>query len=83
MLSPARGSATAGAAVVVGLLVVAATGRDGGRTPGVAGAGLNVTQTQVWVGLAVLLAVIAAVAHRLRPAPRAGGAAARDGEEAS
>ncbi|SEQ94332.1 ferric reductase-like transmembrane domain-containing protein [Streptomyces radiopugnans] len=60
----------AAAAFVVGLLVVAATGRDGGRTPGVAGAGLNVTQTQVWVGLAVLLVVIAAVIHRLRPAPR-------------
>ncbi|GAA3629412.1 hypothetical protein GCM10023079_19920 [Streptomyces chitinivorans] len=73
----------AAAATVVGLLVVAATGRDGGRTPGVAGAGLNVTQTQVWVGLAVLLAVIAAVVHRLRPAPRAGAAAARGGEDAS
>ncbi|MFP8941999.1 ferric reductase-like transmembrane domain-containing protein [Streptomyces fenghuangensis] len=72
----------AAAATVVALLVVAATGRDGGRTPGVAGAGLNVTQTQVWVGLAVLLAVIAVVVHRLRPAPRAGAAAARGGEDA-
>ncbi|WP_078592091.1 ferric reductase-like transmembrane domain-containing protein [Streptomyces megasporus] len=56
------------AAGVVVLLAVAVTGRDGGRTPGVAGAGLNVTQAQVWMGLAVLLATLCAVAYRLRPA---------------
>ncbi|PJE94484.1 iron reductase [Streptomyces carminius] len=58
------------AAGVVVLLAVAATGRDGGRTPGVTGAGLNVERWQVWTGLAVLLAVIAVVVYRLRPARR-------------
>jgi hypothetical protein len=67
----------AAAATVVGLLAVTATGRDGGRTPGVTGAGLNTTQTQVWAGLAVLVIVLAAVAYRLRPArpARTSGAA--------
>jgi len=55
------------AATVVVLLAVTVTGRDGGRTPGVPGAGLNVTQGQVWAGLAVLLATLCAVAYRLRP----------------
>ncbi|GAA2429248.1 ferric reductase-like transmembrane domain-containing protein [Streptomyces macrosporus] len=73
------------AATVVGLLVVAATGRDGGRTPGVTGAGLNVTQGQVWAGLAVLLVAVAAVVHRLRPTRRApaaseAGPSSPDGE---
>ncbi|MFD1833342.1 MULTISPECIES: ferric reductase-like transmembrane domain-containing protein [Streptomyces] len=77
----------AAASVVVGLLVVAATGRDGGRTPGVAGAGLNVSQAQVWAGLVVLLVALCAVTYRLRPARRApapedAGAAAGSGAAA-
>lgn len=55
------------AATIVVLLAVTVTGRDGGRTPGVDGAPLNVTQAQIWVGLAVLAAVIAVVAYRMRP----------------
>ena len=59
---------TAVAATVVVLLVVAATGRDGGRTPGVEGAGLNVTTVMVWGGLAVFVAVVGIAvvrAHRV------------------
>jgi hypothetical protein len=59
------------AATIVVLLAVTVTGRDGGRTPGVKGAPLNVTQVQVWVGLALLVVVTAAVAYRLRPVRQA------------
>ncbi|MTE22309.1 iron reductase [Streptomyces sp. TRM43335] len=74
------------AATVVGLLVVAATGRDGGRTPGVSGAGLDVTRTQVWVGLVVLLVVLAVVVRRMSPtrsAPKPARAPDRDGSATS
>jgi hypothetical protein len=43
---------------VVSLLLVTATGRDGGRTPGVAGADSGVTQAVVWVGFATFVVVV-------------------------
>ncbi|WP_084470408.1 ferric reductase-like transmembrane domain-containing protein [Jiangella gansuensis] len=48
-------------ATIVTILVVAASGNDGGRTRGVDGAGLNVTPGMVWTGLA-LFAVAATLA---------------------
>ncbi|WP_067970077.1 ferric reductase-like transmembrane domain-containing protein [Nocardiopsis trehalosi] len=58
------------AAVVVVLLAVTATGRDGGRTPGAESAPPVVTEGMVWLGLAVLLAVIAAAVAAVRRAER-------------
>lgn len=61
---------TAAAATILVLLFVAASGRDGGRTRGVAGAELTVTRTMIWAGLALFVVVVAAVvyrAHRARP----------------
>ena len=49
------------------LLLVAATGRDGGRTPDVDGAPLNITQPIIWAGFMVFVGVVAALvirAHR-------------------
>jgi len=43
-----------------------ASGRDGGRTPGVAGAALSVTQPMVWTGLTVTAAVVGAAVYRAR-----------------
>ncbi|QBI56372.1 ferric reductase-like transmembrane domain-containing protein [Streptomonospora litoralis] len=69
------------AAVIAVVLAVTFTGRDGGRTRGVEGAEMNVTQPMVWVGLALLLAtivaVVAAVARRRtgRSGPRRAAAA--------
>ncbi|MEN3535411.1 hypothetical protein AAH991_09905 [Microbispora sp. ZYX-F-249] len=71
------------AATIVVLLAVTVTGRDGGRTPGVKGAPLNVTQVQVWVGLALLVVVIAAVAYRLRPVRQAPSSVTGDGAGAT
>jgi hypothetical protein len=73
---------TAVAATVVVLLAVAATGRDGGRTPGVDGAPLNVTTVMVWAGLAVFVVVVSiavARAHRAAERQRAVRASAGDG----
>ncbi|MGC5616047.1 ferric reductase-like transmembrane domain-containing protein [Georgenia sp. Z1491] len=66
----------AATATILVLLLVAATGRDGGRTPGVDGAPLNTSQWMIWVGFAVFVVVAAAVvrAHlmgRVRVADRA------------
>ncbi|SDR10877.1 ferric reductase-like transmembrane domain-containing protein [Thermostaphylospora chromogena] len=66
---------SAAAATIVVLLAVAISGRDGGRTPGVEGAGLNVTQAMVWIGFAVFLVTVAAAVYRawrLAPAPGSG-----------
>lgn len=49
---------TAVAGAIAAVLVVVISGRDGGRTPGVDGAGLTVTQGMIWAGLAVLAAVL-------------------------
>ncbi|GAB2485754.1 ferric reductase-like transmembrane domain-containing protein [Promicromonospora xylanilytica] len=49
---------------VVVVLAVAGSGRDGGRTPGVEGAGLNVTPVMVWAGLAVFVVVVCAAVIR-------------------
>jgi len=49
---------TVAALTVVGLLLVTATGRDGGRSPGVAGADSGLTQATIWIGFAVFVAVV-------------------------
>lgn len=57
----------AATASILLLLLVAATGRGGGRTPDVDGAPLNVTQPIIWAGFAVFAAVVATLvirAHR-------------------
>ncbi len=62
------------AATIVMVLAVAASGRDGGRTLGVDGAGLNVTRTMVWIGLLVFIAAVTAFvyrAQRITPARQA------------
>lgn len=59
------------ASSIVILLIVTASGRDGGRIRDVKGAGLNVTQLMVWIGFAVFsLAVAAMVARAHRSANR-------------
>ncbi|NEE04390.1 ferric reductase-like transmembrane domain-containing protein [Phytoactinopolyspora halotolerans] len=58
----------AAAATIVVLLLVAASGRDGGRTPGAEGAGLNVTQPMIWAGLAAFIVAVTILVireHRL------------------
>ncbi|GAA4056102.1 iron reductase [Actinomadura miaoliensis] len=55
---------TCAAATIVVVLVVAASGRDGGRTPGVDGAGLNVTRTMIWIGFALFAAGVTAFVYR-------------------
>lgn len=52
------------AAAIVVLVAVPVSGRDGGRTRGVEGAGLSVTPAMVWLGLAVFLAVVALAGYR-------------------
>lgn len=69
------------AATVVTLLVVAATGRDGGRTRGVDGAPLNVTQAMIWAGLAVFAVVVTAAVVRAHRSARAAQAGRRDPDE--
>ncbi|MFW5415874.1 ferric reductase-like transmembrane domain-containing protein [Nocardiopsis sp. CNT-189] len=64
-LARLAGRAAAALAVPV-LLLVAATGRDGGRTPGEEAGDMLVTRPMVWAGLAVLLTVLAAVAIAVR-----------------
>lgn len=62
----------AAAATVVVLLLVAATGRDGGRTPNVDGAPLNVTQAMIWAGFVVFVVVVTGFvvrAHRISSGP--------------
>ena len=61
---------SAAVATVLGLVVVSATGRDGGRTPGVAGADLNVSRAMIWIGLAVFVVSVTVAVHRAR-LPRA------------
>src|SRR5690606_6345860 len=63
----------AAALAVPALLLVAATGRDGGRTPGEETGDMAVTQPMVWAGLAVLLTVLAAAALAVRRDARAAG----------
>lgn len=65
------------AATVVTLLVVAASGRDGGRTRGVDGAPLNTTQPMVWIGFAAFAVAVTVVTVRAHRAARA-RAAGRD-----
>ncbi|MEY9212096.1 ferric reductase-like transmembrane domain-containing protein [Thermobifida halotolerans] len=72
------GGRIAVAASVVVLLGVTITGRDGGRVPGEEAGGMVVGPGTVWVGLALLLLVIAVVVRAVgrggRPAPdRSGG----------
>ncbi len=50
---------TAVAATIATIIVVVVSGRDGGRTPGVGGAGLNVTPGMVWAGFAVFVVILA------------------------
>ncbi|WP_017588920.1 ferric reductase-like transmembrane domain-containing protein [Nocardiopsis ganjiahuensis] len=59
------------AAGTVVLLLVTATGRDGGRAPGQATGDMLVTQPMVWGGLAVLLTVMGAVGLAVRASERA------------
>jgi hypothetical protein len=61
---------TAVAATIVVVLLVAATGRDGGRTPGVDGAGLNVTQVMVWTGFALFAIGVTVTVVRAHRRPR-------------
>ncbi|RIQ30257.1 ferric reductase-like transmembrane domain-containing protein [Jiangella rhizosphaerae] len=63
------------------LLTVAATGHDGGRTRGVEGAPLNVTQTTIWAGLTVFAAVVTVAVVRAHRAARAARAGRRDRDE--
>lgn len=60
------GARLAAAAALLVVLVVIATGRDGGRTPGAQTGEPLVGAGMVWVGLAVLLSVIGAVVLALR-----------------
>ncbi|OQS12336.1 iron reductase [Nocardia donostiensis] len=53
-------------ATIVVVLLVTTTGRDGGRTPGVDGAGLNVTQVMVWAGLVLFVAGVTVTIVRAR-----------------
>ncbi|MFD2025896.1 ferric reductase-like transmembrane domain-containing protein [Promicromonospora aerolata] len=65
---------TAVALTVVVVLAVAGSGRDGGRTPGVDGAGLNVSPVMVWTGLAgfvIVVGVAVVRAHRAAARQRA------------
>lgn len=55
---------------ILTLLIVAATGRDGGRTPGVDGAPLTFTQPMIWVGFTVFAVVVAASVFRAHRAAR-------------
>ena len=61
---------TVAVATVVVLVLVAATGRDGGRTPGVAGAGLNVDQAMILAGSAVFAVSVGLAVHRARRSRR-------------
>ncbi|OEU95954.1 ferric reductase-like transmembrane domain-containing protein [Streptomyces oceani] len=73
LLGRAVGRACAAASIVM-VLAVAASGRDGGRTPGVDGAGLSATRTMVWIGLGVFIAAVVVCAyraHRLTPTRQA------------
>ena len=65
LLGRAVARACAAAAIVV-VLAVAASGRDGGRTPGAEGADLNVTRTMVWIGLAMFVVAVSAFVFRTR-----------------
>lgn len=58
-------------ATIVVVLLVTATGRDGGRTPGADGAGLNVTQVMVWVGFVLFVVAVAITVVRAHRRPRA------------
>lgn len=69
---------TAAVGTLVGLLLVAATGRDGGRTPGVAGADLDVTQGMIWIGFAVFVVAVTLAVHRARRGRRTDEDAAMD-----
>ncbi|MBV2365187.1 ferric reductase-like transmembrane domain-containing protein [Streptomonospora nanhaiensis] len=60
------------AAAILTILAVAITGRDGGRTRGVEGAEMNVTQGMVWIALFLLLLAITttiALVARKKPKP--------------
>lgn len=59
------------ASTIVLVLLVTATGRDGGRTPGADGAGLDVTQAMVWAGLVLFVAVVTVAVVRAHRRPRA------------
>lgn len=65
-------------ATIVAVLLVTATGRDGGRTPGAESGELAVTQVMVWTGLALFAAFVTVTVVRARRRPRA---AARSGHE--
>jgi hypothetical protein len=60
---------TVAVATVVLLLVVAATGRDGGRTPGVPGADLDVDRPTIGTGLTAFAVAVAWAVQRARRAP--------------
>lgn len=62
------------AVTIVTVLVVAASGRDGGRTRGVDGDGLNVTTLMVWAGLAAFLVTVAIAVYRAHRAGRSSDA---------
>ncbi|TDD34694.1 hypothetical protein E1287_16030 [Actinomadura sp. KC06] len=59
--------ARVGAAATIGVvLAVAASGRDGGRTPGVEGAEPAVTRPMIWIGLAVFAVAVTVAVCRVR-----------------
>ncbi|MGW9306985.1 ferric reductase-like transmembrane domain-containing protein [Saccharomonospora azurea] len=62
---------TAAAAVIASVVAVVLSGRDGGRTRGVDGAGLTVTQGMVWTGLAAFAAVLVVAVVLAKRAERA------------
>ncbi|PRY02467.1 ferric reductase-like transmembrane domain-containing protein [Allonocardiopsis opalescens] len=67
LISAARlGARLATAATIVVLLLVAASGRDGGRLPGAESVPVNTPASFVWAGLAVLLVVAGVVVHTTR-----------------
>lgn len=70
------------AAVVVGLLAVLATGRDGGRSPEGPSAEPWPEPVVLWLGLLALLLVLAVVVHRLRPSVLAAASPAASGSGA-
>ncbi|WP_052168690.1 ferric reductase-like transmembrane domain-containing protein [Actinoalloteichus spitiensis] len=57
-------------ASILVVLAVVVTGRDGGRTPGVDGAGLSVHPWMVWFGTAVLLVAMVVAVAVVRAAER-------------
>lgn len=66
----------AATATILVILLVAATGRDGGRTPGDDSAPLTATQAAVWIGFVIFVVVVAVAVVRAHRTERRAGRAA-------